>query len=323
MERVNRCVACGSRVLVRYRARVAPFLAARVEELSRHEAELVRCRDCGLGFFEPRLDDTELAAVYKGYRGEAYQRERQRHEPTYTPELNALLGQGTAEVASRNANLRNTLERHLPLSTIGSVLDYGGDHGQFIPPEIGAARRVVYEVSGVEAWNGAVAVSNWEVAARERFDLVLCNHVLEHLACPATVAEKLLQVANPEGWLYFEVPADSPFQSMTSKSWKRRTFSAGLQIPAIANLYFRIVGRTPLEMHEHVNLFGVDSLRALLERSGLEVVEIGERELDCGWTMARVVSALARPPRGGAGSAPQSGTAYRTVSKPWKAWLRR
>lgn len=294
MESADRCVSCGSGDLLRYRARVAPFLAARVESLAGRKAELVRCRACGLAFFDPRLGDAELGALYRGYRGEAYQRERQRHEPCYTAELNATIGKGEAEVASRNANLRETLARHTQLAAIGSVLDYGGDHGQFIPPELASARRVVYEISGVEAQGGAIAVSDWEAAGRERYDLILCNHVLEHLGLPVTVVEKLVRVARPGSWLYFEVPAESPFQREGAATWKRRVFLAGLAFPMAANLLFRLAGRTPFTMHEHVNLFGVGSLRALLERSGLAVVEIGERKIDCGWTEARVVSALAR-----------------------------
>jgi SAM-dependent methyltransferase len=295
VESADRCVSCGSGDLVRYRATVAPFLAARVESLAGQKAELARCRACGLAFFNPRLGDAELAAVYRGYRGEAYQRERQRHEPSYTPELNATIGKGEAEVASRNANLRETLARHARLGSIASVLDYGGDRGQFIPPELGAARRVVYEISGVEAGGGAIAVSDWEAAARERYDLVLCNHVLEHLAHPARVVEKLVRVAHPGGWLYFEVPAESPFEREGAASWKRRVFLAGMRSPVVARLLLASTGRAPFAMHEHVNLFAVGSLRALLERGGLTVVEIGEREIECGWTRARVVSALARP----------------------------
>jgi hypothetical protein len=44
-----------------------------------------------------------------------------------------------------------------------------------------------------------------------------------------------------------------------------------------------------------VNLFCVEALRALLERCGLEVAEIGERQIDVGWTRIGVVSVLARP----------------------------
>jgi SAM-dependent methyltransferase len=307
VERADRCVACGSGDLVRYRARIAPFLEARVEALAGREAELARCRACGMSFFDPRLGEAELAAVYRGYRGEAYQLERQRYEPFYTAEMNAIIGQGEAEVASRNANLRETLARHEDLARIGSVLDYGGDHGQFIPPELGAARRVVYEISGVEVHGGAIAVSDWEAAGRERYDLILCNHVLEHLGLPVTVVEKLVRVARPGSWLYFEVPAESPFQREGAATWKRRVFLASLAFPMAADLLFRLAGRAPFTMHEHVNLFGVGSLRALLERSGLAVAEIGELDIDCGWTKGRVVSALARPSR--AGAAPQSGIA--------------
>jgi hypothetical protein len=289
----DRCVACGSRLLIRYRARVSPFLAARVGSLAHAHAELVRCRACGLAFFDPRLGDADLAAVYTGYRGVDYQRERQRHEPSYTPELNAALGKGEEEVASRNTNLRDTLARHVDLATLTSVLDYGGDRGQFIPPELAAAHRVVYEISGAEAQGGAVAVSDWAEVSRERYDLVLCNHVLEHVAYPAQVVERLSGVSHPGSWIYVEVPFEWPFRAEPGATWKRRTYLWTLKSQLAANLLFRLLDHTPFVMHEHVNLFDVSSLRALLEGCGLVVAEIGEREIDLGWARARVLSALA------------------------------
>ena len=68
----------------------------------------------------------------------------------------------------------------------------------------------------------------------------------------------------------------------------------GVDVPA-ANLIFRLVRRTPYVMHEHVNLFCAGALRVLLERCGLAVAEVGEREFDFGRLQLPVLSALARP----------------------------
>jgi SAM-dependent methyltransferase len=209
--------------------------------------------------------------------------------------VNAAIGNGPAEVAARNANLRDLLARHVKLAEIGSVLDYGGDHGQFIPPEFRGARRVVYEVSGVEAQDGAVTLADWGAVSRERFDLVLCNHVLEHLADPDAVVGRLATVVRPGGWLYFEVPAESPFRAGSAEGWKQGAYRAVLRSPVLGRLYLGLKGETPHVMHEHVNLFDEGSIAALLGRRSLRLVEIGERELDCAGTAMRVISALARP----------------------------
>lgn len=287
------CISCGADATARYAAIVAPFIAARVPGLAGRRISLVWCRACDLAFFDPRLGPEELDALYRGYRGPEYQRERNAYEPAYTRQLNELIGNGEREVSARQANMRAFLSRHLDLASIRSVLDHGGDRGQFILDELSSARRVVFEVSGVAPRAGIVARTRWEDVASERYDLILCNHVLEHVSAPADVVRDLRAVTHDGSWLYFEVPAESPFTFDHLPRAKATLKRALLRSPWIADRVFGLFGRPTL--HEHVNLYSIESLTHLLDQNGIEVVEARAVELDLGWTRSRVVSAVARP----------------------------
>lgn len=293
MLNVDCCISCGSRALARYVAAVEPFLLERVPALRTATVRLVRCRECGLAFYVPRLEPAELGALYDGYRGPEYQRARQRHEPGYTPEVNAAIGTGAQEVAVRSANMTALLSRHLSLPEVRSVLDYGGDRGQYIPAALAGARRVVYEVSGVEPLDGIVAVRDWSAAKAERYDLVLCNHVLEHVTSPRRTIEDVASVTHPGSWLYFEVPRESPFDTLRDRRVSAAFKRAILEFPALANLKYR--SRGVRKMHEHVTLFTPRALARAVEAAGLDVVETREGELDVGYARLEVAACLARP----------------------------
>jgi len=294
MEAVSRCVSCGSTALSRFHAKIDPFIIARVPALADRRAELVRCRRCDFTFYDPRLGDEELALLYRGYRDAAYVAERGRYNPGYTEAFNDLISKGASQVETRTRHLRGFLSPRLPFAELRSVLDYGGDRGQYILPEFSQARRVVYEVSGVAPEPGVVTLTDWDEVLRERFDFVMCCHVLEHVSFPGETVQRLKSVAHEGSWIYFEVPAESPFRNPSHRPWPKRLKRSlfGLLPPALGDR-LRMLRRRP-SMHEHVNLFSLESLTHLAVGNGLRVVHAGEYPLDLGWTRMTVVSCLAR-----------------------------
>ena len=200
------CIICDGPETVRP-ATVAPFVAERMYLGDPPEVELAECQECGFAWFTCWPTPDEAERMYLGYRGAAYQRQRQSFEPDYTPEFNESLGCAPLCAPQR-----------------ARVLDYGGD-GRYLDSEL----RYAYDISGngtpegVTLWNG------------EPVDLVLCCHVLEHVASFGSLLRRLQDLAA----VYIEVPAKRPTRAV---------------------------------MHEHINFFTPESL-TILTGASFSVVE--------------------------------------------------
>jgi len=291
MEHTRQCISCGSGALVAYAADPAPFLAERIPALQEVSTWLMRCRHCDLTFYNPRLGSKDLTALYQGYRDETYQAMRERHEPWYTPEVNQSIGKGDQEVRARTSHMRAMLAEHLDFQTVRAVLDYGGDRGQYILDDFAAVRRVVFEISGVDPLPGVEGVSDPSILRPGDFDLILCNHVLEHLSYPADLVRQLAALAGPCTRYYFEVPLETPFRGSLKHALRR----AGLRfLPGLVHPWLRRSGKVPFQMHEHVNQFSLQSFGKLLEGQGFEVLGLEAVPVDTGWARTHVLVCVAR-----------------------------
>jgi hypothetical protein len=275
----------------------AKFLADRVWGTKPFPIKLVHCRDCGFAFYYPRLTDKELAALYQNYRDAVYQRQRYLHEPEYTEEYNARIGNSLPEIVNRKQNLVQLLARNnIKANTIRNVLDFSGDKGQFIPDELVHADRYVYEISGVAPLPGIKLIRDLSESRGRKFDLIMCCHVLEHVVDPVTIIEQLKRFAHGATVFYFELPNDSPYH------WPNSKLAHGLLLrnEKLYKLYFWLRGlikRQPnpyFEMHEHINYFSPRALTRLLERRGLFPTQIEARKIDHGWIKRGALYCLAR-----------------------------
>jgi hypothetical protein len=234
-------------------------------------------------FCNPRFDDVEMARLYSGYRGERYTSVREQYEPGYT-ERNDKIAKDPGELRARRAfclDLLQSVDRKYD-----SVLDYGGDRGQFIPPALEASRKYVYEVSGVTPEEGIQAVDN--PAAHAPYDLVMCCHVLEHVASPVDLLSSIADLVSDTGAIYLEVPAGIP---------AIRYFQAAL---------FRSeLKKRRQNFHEHVNAFTQCSLRNMMLAAGVRPITSRVSFLDLGWTRTPVIGAVGV--RSGAAKRPAHG----------------
>jgi SAM-dependent methyltransferase len=159
------------------------------------------CRGCGFMTYAPRPTEADLDAKYRflqSLRGPA----------------NAAGGGGaSAEVLtvnrSRAERVFRTVSRHVSNGGL-RVLDYGGGTGQLLAPFIERGHRcslVDYSsklIPGAEKIGDTLA----DLPDNQRFDVIICSHVLEHLAEPGrTVGDLAARLAN-QGVIYGEVPLE-------------------------------------------------------------------------------------------------------------------
>jgi SAM-dependent methyltransferase len=289
MLRVDSCIICGGSDLERAPALVSPFVHRYVLDPDSRwsspleQLALCRCVECDVTFFDRRYEPDEVRALYRGYRGEEYLRSRRAVEPFYTRRLNEAIGSDPAVTNSRRTEVGRFFTAELGDSSVASVLDYGGDAGQFIP-DLPGVERFVYEISDVEPIAGVTRVARLEDLPR-RVDVVMLMHVLEHASDPLAMLAEVKAAARPDGWIYVEVPLDAPpaLPSWAARAQRRFVASVGrsLRRTVIADVVstpLRVVFRnrwlpgTFPKLHEHINFFSEPSLRRLAEAGGWEPV---------------------------------------------------
>jgi hypothetical protein len=238
--------------------------------------------------------------LYAGYRGPGYFNARHHHEFWYSAAINAGIGNDPAEIESRKRNLAKILAGRS--DSIASVLDYGGDRGQFIPDHLGN-ERYVFEISDATPVPGVTRLVSVE---QKTFDFVMLTHVLEHCSEPVKVVDELKQLANDRTIYYFEVPFERPSLRLAPRGTLQRIYSDTLlrARPLLTAIdFYSTVCRVkfdcnlPLGIHkcsEHLNFFNQESLRALLERSGYELLECGTAKTHTPGPAGRILYGLAR-----------------------------
>jgi hypothetical protein len=256
------CVCCGSRSLSKSPAVLMPFVASRVfgwEPVEIDESwhlrdircgmaysicNTLRCDECGLIFLDLRFDDSEMASLYAGYRGEEYTALRSKFEPDYESRNDDLLG-GYDYIPHVESFLRDRIGR------IDSVLDWGGDTGLNTPFRAEVAVHHVHDISDKPVIQGARKVEP-EEALRNQYDLIVISQVLEHVSFPRDIVEAVVGVMKPGTALWVEVPHEAVVREAAD--------------PELAYLDKR-------HWHEHVNFYTESSLTALFEGAGLVVTE--------------------------------------------------
>jgi hypothetical protein len=237
---------------------------------------LCHCRACGFAYYNPRLESDEMRRLYDGYRDIKYQKMRQRHEPRYTEKFNSALGSDPQELRTRKDLLRDFLKLEKNLDKIKSVLDYGGDRGQFIIDELSDAERYVYEISGVTPDPGIISMQNIDDCKTRKYNLIMCSHVLEHLPDPLNEFRQVVELADEDTLIYIELPYETPFGDI-SLGLKREIIGKMYDListsPSLVDFIFRRLLNN-YKMNEHINFFNGQSLRKMMDLLGLEILRL-------------------------------------------------
>ena len=249
-------------------------------------SEYCRCNVCGLYFYSKRFTESQLEMMYSHYRDEKYQKRRQRFEPWYTKSVNCGIGNSQETIALRKANLLCLVNLAFTNGMIAlprSIVDWGGDQGQFIPDFKHAPNKLVYEVSNVAPISGVNRTSSIEGIRAVNPDFIMVCHVLEHDHLARETVNTISELLPENGLLYIEVPDDRI--SVTPKhraSVRRQLFLLNhkllfIVLDAYSLLTLRILKkRMPfqtLKQSEHVNFFSRDSIVMVMKSLGFELIE--------------------------------------------------
>jgi len=281
---IEACPCCQSKDSSARWAIIAPFLAHYAVGGPPFLCKLLECTTCSFRFFNARLEPAEVDRLYSGYRGERYFAERHRWEFWYTQRINDSIGGDPEEISVRLAALEELILPHVDHSVVKTVLDYGGDRGQFIPKPLGT-NKFVFELSDAVPEPGVTRIGSGQKLNGMKFDFIMTLHVLEHCSDPAVILEQLRACLNPGALICVGVPYERYGISFAGKGNLYRSYLSALlhsSTPLIAADFYSTAARVRLghippfgflKCHEHLNFFNRDSMSALLKRTGFEVVD--------------------------------------------------
>jgi len=260
---MDKCPMCGDANIAVRSAVVSGFLLERIWDNSKDkETQICHCQRCGFAFYALRPDDEEMGRLYRNYRDGHYQEQRQRHDSWYTEEVNALFDDPEVH-RSRQDFYRDLLTSYVNVAEVRSVLDYGGNTGVHIPDFFTNAEKFVFDISGVETVDGVRGFSDFDAVSKRKYDFVMCLSMLEHVSDPADIIEKMNGLVAEGGYLFIEVPFDSPFYK--HKPGKLQfLFNKHFSFKAIWDR-FKLNRKFPYVMSEHINYFTEDSLRHIVK----------------------------------------------------------
>jgi hypothetical protein len=148
--------------------------------------------------------------IYNLYRGDKYLKIRSNWEPWYTKDFNETHDR-QSYINSRKKYLETFLLKNLKSKPV-TLVDYGGDKGQYIP-NLNQKRSYVLDVSENNALPGIDRISNLSEIPKP--DLVILSHVLEHVSNPRAMLDVLLEQSKV---VYIEVPFGCPQPDKTKES---------------------------------------------------------------------------------------------------------
>jgi predicted nucleic-acid-binding Zn-ribbon protein len=289
------CLACKSNHVTSTDTIVSEFIAEKVFDVTKEfiPVNLYHCEECGFSFYSKRFTDEETAKLYLGYRLKEYQKMRQKYDSWYTPEINEALSNDDAGLMNRRALIGRICHNYLH-GRINRALDYGGDTGSIYPAGLDIDKQCVFDISRVETVAGVIRMDSYEAAQELDFDLIMCNHVLEHVNDLDDFIGLVKGLGNENTLFYFEVPFDSPYYGKFIDNFQF-LFNPYFSLKVIFERFLkmkRLGFFAP--MVEHVNYFSPYALEKLLSRNGLTILDLQINRVDYGWAKNKCISSVCR-----------------------------
>jgi 2-polyprenyl-3-methyl-5-hydroxy-6-metoxy-1,4-benzoquinol methylase len=248
---------------------ISPWIRELAGISFKHRSKLFFCTNCKSGFFSYRYSPPQLYLIYSKYRSDLYNGIRNRWEKWYS--LEYALGHGDVELILKRNHLVKTFLDDAGAENLESILDVGGDRGQFLA-EYKAKKKVILEMSHHSLEKGVTRIDT--LIDSDRFDLIQYCHVLEHVAEPLLELKTLLRHTN---LIYVEVPNGVPLSSRSRRSFLRFHIFNFISLnpygwrlltkPAAGRGHVNQV----LRQSEHINFFSEDSFKVIAKMLNVNV----------------------------------------------------
>ena len=292
-----KCLVCGSEKIIKKPTRISDFLVEKIwgerEVPKEHNVNLCHCEECSFSFYDRRLTDEEANLLYEGYRGNKYQKIREKYDCWYTEKVNTALNNDSLALKEQKRVISMIINQNIK-KEIKVALDYGGNEGESFTSQIGTQRKYVYDISDVKTKQGVEKVKSYEELLKYKFDFIMCNMTLEHVSYPDQFMKLLYDVGSEDTYYYVEVPSENPFEN--------NKFSIRDNIGLLLNpyysksrlvkTYFKKKNQAYMPMSEHVNFWTPKSIKILMERCGFQVIDVQENYEKGVFGKSKVLSTL-------------------------------
>lgn len=208
------------------------------------EFSLVKCRNCGLVYLNPRPDNIEIKKYYP----------QLKYYNNYKKSFSTLLS---------NFSLSRLINNIKKYKKMGRLLDIGYGDGSFLYK----VKNEGFEVFGLDVSSEAFKIVNEKMGFNRNifnceledckfpdnyFDVITLFHVLEHLPDPKKTLYEIEKIIKNDGILIVSVPN---IDSFIFKVFKRFWFS--------------------LDVPRHYYHFSIDTISKILKLTGFEIIKIG------------------------------------------------
>jgi 2-polyprenyl-3-methyl-5-hydroxy-6-metoxy-1,4-benzoquinol methylase/ribosomal protein S27E len=269
------CIFCGSQDLE--------------EIFTDNPSTLVRCRKCGLVFFNPQPSGEYLKNFYSSQAGYLSSIE----ENLQSFEADPRSWQDTANF------ILYKIYQHMPEEAGQRLLDVGSAYGFFLV----FAKRRGLDVMGLElstetsryARQQGIEVLNTSLMdtnlSERSFDIVTMNNVLEHTLNPLAELTKAYSILKPSGVLYIGVPNwDSMVSQVDGYNWKMKSWPNHLYY-FTAETLGRMLAKVGFTVRESFTFMGEsdyqDDARIIQDKLLLKEDREIRQVVECLWKMGK------------------------------------
>jgi SAM-dependent methyltransferase len=208
---------------------------------------VVICRECGLSFLNPRWDHNSYLQFYQNDYDKYYRPKISKIPPLLNEQINPI------EIRLKKFNL-------LPENVL-RILDIGSGEGNnllhfkslFQNSKLYAIEPSVESQNHLKKYNVTIIESDvdtsWDLNHRNKFDIIIMRHVLEHFLDPIKIMKKVHNVLTSSGIVYIAVPNNLNPTENLEKSWFRNVHTYYFNKYSLLNLS-KIVGFEILKLVE-------------------------------------------------------------------------